>query len=281
LPTDAQRRPSWASRTFRSLRASLGSTAYVTLTLLVSLAFVLILTSALNYSKFLSTYNSLSDRRIAMVTDWMRDSIQVVLNLGLELKGAAAAGNILQAAMSRDPHISNIALFDTASKRIVFSSDPEQVGKPIQPEWLEAQHRASGPHWKLESEDPVIVGVRIDSSVMENVGGVAVSYSMHDTHLKIAEMRNKLIIDAVSVFALFTLFAVIGALFATRGLRRTLTGLMSEFDFDASDQAAGAHLPSRLREPAQHFRANAASAEDELADIERDMAHTAASERRS
>ena len=261
-------------RTLRSLRASLGSTAYVTLTLLVSLGFVLILTTALNYSKFLSTYNGLSDRRIAMVTDWTRDSIQNVLNLGLELKGVAAAGPILQAAMNRDPHISNIVLFDTVSKRIVFSSDPEQIGKPIEPAWLEAQMQSSGPHWKLDNSDPVIVGVRIDSSILKNVGGVVVSYSMHDTNLKVAQMRNRLIVDALSIFALFTLFAVIGALFATRGLRRTLAGLMSEFDFEATEPAASERLPSRLREPAQNFRANAASAEVELADVEHDMART-------
>ena len=265
----------------RSLRASLGSTAYVTLTLLVSLGFVLILTSALNYSKFVSTYNGLADRRIAMVTDWTRDSIQVVLNLGLELRGVAAAGNILQAAMNRDPHISNIALFDTASRRIVFSSNPEQVGKPAEPAWLEAQTHASGPHWRLESDDPLTVGVRIDSSVLPNVGGVAVSYSMHDTNRKIAEMRNELILNALAIFAMFTLFAVVGALFATRGLRRTLAGLMSVFDPDEAEQAAGERLPGRLREPAQNFRANAASAEAELADIERDMARADALERQS
>ena len=258
----------------RSLRASLGSTAYVTLTLLVSLAFVLILTTALNYSKFLSTYNGLADRRIAMVTDWTRDSIQVALNLGLELRGVAAAGSILHAAMNRDPHISNIALFDTLSKRIVFSSDSEQIGKPAPREWLDAQAHASGAHWRLDGDYPLIVGVRIDSSVLPNVGGVVVSYSMHDSNRRVAEMRNELILSALSVFALFTLFAVIGALFATRGLRRTLDGLMNEFDLDAAEPVAGGKLPSRLRVPAQHFRANAASAEVELAGIERDMAHT-------
>ncbi|HEY9212497.1 MAG TPA: hypothetical protein VIQ29_06550 [Ancylobacter sp.] len=272
MPTDARSRPSWAARTFRSLRASLGSTAHVTLTLLVSLAFVLVLATALNYSKFLSTYNGLADRRIVMVTEWTRDSIQVVLNLGLELKGVAAGGNILQAAMNRDPHISSIALFDTASKRIVFSSNPDQIGKPSAEEWLHAQERAAGPHWRLADSDPVIVGIRLDSSVLQNVGGVVLAYSMDDTYRKTAEMRDQLIISSLAIFALFTLVAVIGSLLVTRGLRRTLGGLMIAFDPDASDTAAGARLPSHLIQPAQRFRANAADAEAELAGIERDMA---------
>lgn len=273
MPTDALRRPTRAARYFRLLRASLGSTAYVTLTLLVSLAFVLILATALNYSKFLSTYNGLSDRRIAMVTEWTRDSIQVVLNLGLELKGVAAAGNILQAAMNRDPHIGSIALFDTASKRIVFSSNPDQVGKPAAPEWLDAQQHATGSFWKLANSDPVIVGIRLDSSVLDNVGGVVLAYSLADTDNKITAMRNELIASALSIFALFTLLAVAGALFATRGLRRTLAGLSNALDPDVPDHAASASLPTSLRQPAEHFRANAARAEAELADIECDLAH--------
>lgn len=263
------------------MRASLGSTAYVTLTLLVSLGFVLILATTLNYSKFISTYNGLADRRIAMITEWTRDSIQVVLNLGLELKGVAAAGNILKAAMNRDPHIGSIALFDTASQRIVFSTNPDQVGKPAAPEWLHAQERATGPHWKLAESDPVIVGIRIDSGAVPNVGGAVLSYSLEDAHRNIAMMRDELIISALAIFALFTLVAVAGSLLVTRGLRRTLAGLSATFDPDAPDTAASARLPARLRELATHFRANATSAKAELADIEREMTHAAASEPRA
>lgn len=248
----------------RSLRASLHATTFVTLALLVSLAFVLSLATLLNYSKFLTTFSELSDRRVALVTTWTRDSIEVLLNLGLELKGLHAAPGILEKAKAHYPYIESISLFDTASDRILYSTVSELVGKPTPPAWVDAQAKATRPDWHLDGENSSTVGIRLDSSFLKGLGGVAVVYSTAEAGEKIATMRNQLVASALAVFAGFALLAVVLALLATRGMRRTLRGLTDAFEPEEG-RPVDARLPQALRDPVRAFRQAVEEAESELA----------------
>lgn len=255
----------------RSLRASLHAATYVTLALLVSLAFVLALATLLNYSKFLTTYTELSDRRVALVTAWTRDSIEVLLNLGLELKGLQAAPGVLEQAKARYPYIESISLFETASGRILYSTLSDQVGKATPPTWLSAQANATQATWHIDGEDPAVAGIRLDSSFLKGLGGIAIVYSTADAHAKMELMRERLTLTALTVFGAFALLAIILALLATRGMRRTLRGLADALD-PSSDHAVDERLPEPLRAPIVAFREATTQAEAALAEAERDLA---------
>ncbi|ADH89484.1 hypothetical protein Snov_2188 [Ancylobacter novellus DSM 506] len=255
----------------RSLRASLHAATYVTLALLVSLAFVLALATLLNYSKFLTTYTELSDRRVALVTAWTRDSIEVLLNLGLELKGLQAAPGVLEQAKARYPYIESISLFETASGRILYSTLSDQVGKATPPTWLSAQANATQATWHIDGEDPAVAGIRLDSSFLKGLGGIAIVYSTADAHAKMELMRERLTLTALTVFGAFALLAIILALLATRGMRRTLRGLADALD-PSSDRAVDERLPEPLRAPIMAFREATTQAEAALAEAERDLA---------
>jgi hypothetical protein len=261
------------------MRTSLHATSHVTLALLVSLAFVLVLATLLNYSKFLTTYTELSDRRIALVSQWARDSVEVLLNLGLELKGLQAAPEILAQAKSRYPYVENISLFDGGSGRILYSTSPDLVGKQAPAEWLARQAASREATWHIDGADPAIAGIRLDSSFLKGVGGIAIVYSTGEAHRKIAMMRERLVVTALAVFAAFALIAVIFALLATRGMRRTLTSLTDALDPDRDEQAdgRGLALPDPMRGPTDAFRHNAATANRELAQAERELADAASS----
>lgn len=253
-----------------ALRTSLSATTHVTLALLVSLAFVLLLATLLNYSKFLTTYTELSDRRVALVTSWTRDSIEVLLNLGLELKGLHAAPGILEQAKSRYPYIESISLFDTAGGRILYSTSGELVGKSTPPAWLAAQAQSTQTRWHIDGTDSAVAGIRLDSSFLKGVGGIAILYSTADAQAKIAGMRERLIMTALGVFGVFGLLAVILALLATRGMRRTLRGLADALD-PSGGQPLDPRLPEPLRAPIVAFRDATVGAENALSDAEKDL----------
>ncbi|MCK0209438.1 hypothetical protein MWN33_15495 [Starkeya koreensis] len=270
MPIRAPSRPFSAGSFFRSLRASLHATTFVTLSLLISLAFVLALATLLNYSKFLTTYTELSDRRVALVTTWTRDSIEVLLNLGLELKGLHAASAILEQAKTRYPHIESISLFDTASGRILYSTSPELLGKPTPHAWLEAQAHSTRPTWNIAQEDPAVAGVRLDSSFLKGLGGIAIVHSTTQAREKIARMRDELVMTALGVFGAFAVLAVALALLATRGMRRTLRGLTEALD-PSTGTPAKSQAPPGLRGPLSAFRQAVEAAESELAGAEKEL----------
>lgn len=271
MPSSVPTRARTPGQLLRSLRASLHATTYVTLALLVSLAFVLALATLLNYSKFLTTYTELSDRRVALVTAWTRDSIEVLLNLGLELKGLEAAPGILEQAKARYPYIESISLFETASGRILYSTHADQVGKPTPPAWLAAQAQAPQATWHIDGDDPAVAGIRLDSSFLKGLGGIAIVYSTADARAKMALMRERLTLTALAVFGAFALLAIILALLATRGMRRTLRGLADALD-PSSGRPVDARLPEPLRAPIAAFREATTQAEAALAAAERDLA---------
>ena len=261
------------------MRTSLHATSHVTVALLVSLAFVLVLATLLNYSKFLTTYTELADRRIALVSQWARDSVEVLLNLGLELKGLQAAPEILAQAKSRYPYVENISLFDGSSGRILYSTSSELVGKLAPTEWLARQAVSREATWHIDGTDPAIAGIRLDSSFLKGVGGIAIVYSTGESHRKIAMMRERLVVTALAVFAAFALIAVIFALIATRGMRRTLSGLTDALDPDHGEptEMRGLALPDPMRGPTAAFRHAAATANRELAQAEQELADAAPS----
>ncbi|QFR32682.1 hypothetical protein [Ancylobacter sp. TS-1] len=270
MPNSAPSRPASPGSFVRSLRASLHATTFVTLSLLVSLAFVLALATLLNYSKFLTTYTELSDRRVALVTTWTRDSIEVLLNLGLELKGLHAAPAILEQAKTRYPHIESISLFDTASGRILYSTSPDLAGKPTPPAWLEAQAHSLKPTWHIDDDDPAIAGIRLDSSFLKGLGGIAIVHSTTQARARMAQMRDELLMTAFGVFAIFAVLAVALALLATRGMRRTLRGLTDALDPTAQSPAE-TRVPAELQAPIIAFRQAVAAAEIELAGVEQEL----------
>lgn len=261
------------------MRTSLHATSHVTVALLVSLAFVLVLATLLNYSKFLTTYTELADRRIALVSQWARDSVEVLLNLGLELKGLQAAPEILAQAKSRYPYVENISLFDGSSGRILYSTSSELVGKLAPTEWLARQAVSREATWHIDGTDPAVAGIRLDSSFLKGVGGIAIVYSTGESHRKIAMMRERLVVTALAVFAAFALIAVIFALIATRGMRRTLSGLTDALDPDHGEptEMRGLALPDPMRAPTAAFRHAAATANLELAQAEQELADAAPS----
>lgn len=265
-----------AARRILPLLDPLRSTATIAAVLLISLVFVLSLVTLLSYFKFESSLTAITERRVGLIVERAKDSIESVMRLGLKLEDIEAVGGIVEEARGRDPRIENIHVFRTDKARHVFASDTSEIGGPVDPAWLAAQAASTDGSWRIQSGGHAVVGTRLDSSIVDGIGGVAVTYSLVAVIGRIETMRDNLILAALATVAAFALVALISAPLMTRGFRRTLGNLADAIDGDAGAETRATGLPESLRESVEQFRRTAGEAERELDRIEAALAERSA-----
>jgi len=231
----------------------LRSTLTIAAVLLVSLAFVLGLVTLLSYFKFESSLTTLAERRIGLIVEQARASIESVMRLGLKLEDIEAVRGVVEEARRRDPRIENIYVFRTDNARNIFSSDPTAIDAAVDPRWLGAQKASAHGLWRIQSGSRAVVGRRLDSSLAEGIGGIVVVYSLADVLARIATMRNNLILAAAVIFAGFGMVALVSAFFVTRGFRHAV-GSLADAMGAADAPVAGASLPASLQKSVDGFR---------------------------
>jgi hypothetical protein len=246
----------------------LRSTATIAAVLLISLVFVLGLVTLLSYFKFESSLTTITERRVGLIVERAKDSIESVMRLGLKLEDIEAVRGIVEKARGRDPRIANIHVFRTDSARHVFASDAAEINAPVDPAWLAAQTTSANGNWRIQSGGRAVVGTRLDSSIVEGIGGVAVTYSLVAVIGRIETMRDNLILAAAATVAVFSLIALVSAPLLTRGFRRTLGNLADAIGADAGSDATATRLPESLKESVEQFRRTAGEAGRELDRIE-------------
>ncbi|MEP9378641.1 hypothetical protein ABLE91_18135 [Aquabacter sp. CN5-332] len=255
----------------KRLFGALGESVHIAAAIVLSLAFVLILTTTLNHWKFASTYGEIAERRIALVGQRAHDSIDAALRLGLKLEDVATAQQIVANAKEEDRRVESVAVFSARSSRILHATDPTLVGTPVPEAWLSAQRQATGKSWHIGGEDLATVGMRLDTGDEKGVGGIALVYSLAETQRAMAHMRVAQIEEMLAIFALFVIIALVATMLATRDLHRPLKGLANMLQAGGSDGDPGGVLPESLRLPAAQFRAAAAEAAAALEAAERDL----------
>jgi hypothetical protein len=246
----------------------LRSTATIAAVLLISLVFVLSLVTLLSYFKFESSLTAITERRVGLIVERAKNSIESVMRLGLKLEDIEAVRGIVEEAGGRDPRIENIHVFRTDRGRHVFASDTAEIDLPVDPAWLAAQAASADGSWRIQSGGRAVVGARLDSSIVEGIGGVAVTYSLVDVIVRIETMRDNLILAAAATVAAFSLIALISAPLMTRGFRRTLGSLADAIDGDTGSDPTAPRLPESLRESVEQFRTTAGEADRELDRLE-------------
>jgi hypothetical protein len=259
----------------------LRSTATIAAVLLISLVFVLSLVTLLSYFKFESSLTAITERRVGLIVERAKDSIESVMRLGLKLEDIEAVRGVVEEARGRDPRIENIHVFRTDKARHVFASDTAEIDAPVDPTWLAAQAASTDGSWRIQSGGRAVVGTRLDSSIVEGIGGVAVTYSLVAVISRIETMRDNLILAALATVAAFALVALVSVPLISRGFRRTLGNLADAIDGDTGSETKATRLPESLRESVEQFRRTAGEADRELDRIEAALTdRPAAAERR-
>jgi hypothetical protein len=246
----------------------LRSTATIAAVLVVSLVFVLGLVTLLSYFKFESSLTTITERRIDLVVERARESIESVMRLGLKLEDIEALRGIVEEAKTRDARIETIHVFRTDNARNVFSSDPAAIDASVASHWLAAQAASPGGNWRIQSGNSAIVGRRLDSSIAEGVGGFVVVYSLADVIARIEAMRGRLLVAAAATVAAFAMIALVSAPLITRGFRRTLGNLADALGAARGSRGAHSGLPDSLRQSVEEFHETARHASHELDRLE-------------
>src|SRR3990167_3060808 len=136
----------------------LRSTATTAAVLLISLVFVLSLVTLLSYFKFESSLTAITERRVGLIVERAKDSIESVIRLGLKLEDIEAVRGIVEEARGRAPRIENTHVFRTDRARHLFASDPAEIDAPVDPAWLAAQAASADGIWGIQAGGRAVVG---------------------------------------------------------------------------------------------------------------------------
>lgn len=237
--------------------------------LLVSLAFVLGLVAFLGYFKFGSSLTTIAERRIALIADEARESIEMEMRLGLKLEDIQAVRGVVEGAQARDPRVQHIYVFSSETGRNLFASDPAAIAAAVDPAWLGAQSSATDGAWRIHSGSSAVIGRRLDSNIAPGIGGIVIVYSLEDVLARIAAMRTKLLLATAGTYTVFSLIALAGAMLITRGFGRTVRGLADAISApEPSSIGATTPIPESLRLSVDRFRAAASEAGRQLDRLE-------------
>lgn len=250
------------------------SATKIMITALLALGFVLGLITLLNYFKFESSLAALTDRRLAVITDNARDSIEAAINLGLSLRNLESAPAVLQRARVQDGRIEALHVFGTDG-RVLYSTDTQAVGDMIDPAWLNAARQVDARSWQVSTDAALVTGRRLDSSFAQGIGGLVLVYPVADGAMRVAEMRNDLVGAALLILLAFSLLGAIGAALISRHVGRLFSGLMQAVEGTGTGTSGG-RLPPSLQAVAGRLRANLTEVRGELDDIEATLAATIA-----
>ncbi len=245
----------------RRLLDQLRSASTIVAVLIVSLAFVLGLVAFLGYFKFESSLTTIAERRIALIANEARGSIELAMRLGLKLEDIQALRSVVESAQARDPRVQNIYVFRSDTGRNLFASDPSVIAAAVDPAWLDAQSSAADGDWTIQTGSSAVIGRRLDSNIAPGIGGIVIVYSLEDVLARIAAMRAKLLLAAAGIFAVFSLVALVGAVLITRGFGRTVRGLADAISAsEPSSTGATTPIPESLRLSVDRFREAASEA---------------------
>lgn len=232
---------------------------------LLSLAFVILLVGLLNYYKFQTTFQDVAERRVSMILDRAKSSIESAMDLGLRLEDVGAAPLILGSLTVQDWRVEDAFIFEGAEGRAIFALDPEIIGRPIDPALLAMHARHANGVWRLPEDDRVFLGARLDSAYSDGVGGIALAYSLAELHADAQAMRGELAAAMAATLAIFAGLAFIGLYFLSSEYRSSARNIHRAL----RDPEKDGELPDELREGLRRFHAVTTQADRELRELEK------------
>ncbi|WP_207461225.1 hypothetical protein [Azospirillum sp. SYSU D00513] len=208
---------------------------------LMALVFVLSLVALLNFFKFQSSLQSLTERRLSVITADVRESLEAGLSLGLSLKHFENAPAILERARALDEGIAALYVF-AADGRILHSTDRASAGKLVDRDWMSAQREAHQGLWHYRTSGLLVLGHRLDSSFAAGVGGLALVYPTDALLARVNLMRGDLMAAAALTLLGFSTLAAAPAILASRHLERIFAGIARTL-VDSRDTGDGGATP--------------------------------------
>lgn len=192
--------------------------------ILTILAAALSLIGVLNYFKFDSTLTAMQNSRVEVVGYDVKSAIQAATDLGLRLKDTSDAQTVIERAISEEPILAGISVFDREGQ-VLFQATAQNKGPvalpggQVQPAWLLDNLKAAKA-WQTTTGHSFVVGLPLETPFGLVIGGIALQYDKEQHWSVLQAMRNELLLAGGVIFLAF---AVIAAIVVHRLFRRLIS----------------------------------------------------------
>ncbi len=192
----------------------------------VALALVLVagvtMTGILSVYKFERTLANLLTSRFLFVVNDIRQKVETQMDLGLPLVDLQGVSAELDTYLRLDEQILSIEVFDETGN-VLFSTDASFVGDLVSKNWLVLwRANRTKQMWSTLETDAGVVGVPLRNNLSQNVGSLALRYSRDFLDQSVLEQVERLLLIAVGVVVVISLFTFI---ICTSMLKRTCEDL--------------------------------------------------------
>ena len=179
------------------------------------------LTAYLNISKFDRTLNDLEKSRLQMVVGDIKANLETGLSLGLPLKSLDNAHALIDAQAKQDPNILDILVHDENGV-VLFQNETQRTFSTIPQAWRLAATGQGERAWFLKeegtkTEEPaLVVTATLSGGISQDLGGVAIRYSMAAHQNTLREVQEKLVLASLANIFVTALLCYLGIKLFTR-----------------------------------------------------------------
>jgi len=213
-------------------------TTKTSLTIIVILAFAVVVTNFLNYYKYQSTLRELVQSRFVVVGLDIKHAIEGSVNLGIPLSQTENTQEILNRVKAGDAQILSVEVFEIAGAKgnRIFGTNAAGIGQEVPDDWVKSAERTDSSNWQFDEDEAFGVGIALINNFNKSIGGVVLRYSRAYQQGKIDAMFQALGQTVLIVFGISCILAFIGVYVFFRPISTTFARMTASLSSLLSDE---------------------------------------------
>ena len=192
------------------------------------LASAVTLTGLLNHYEYRKYLAGLLRDRHALVLQDIGHNIEASLSLGLALNALPGVDGDLLDSMQQHGQVLSIEMFDE-NGIVLYGTDESLRGDLVSEEWVAAWD-AGEAVWSRLEPDAHVVGLRVENSLGQAVGSLALRFSRTEFDGNVQDMALRIAGLCAAVVVGFVLLGAVLSVFVTRPLRQRLQAMQAPID---------------------------------------------------
>ena len=192
------------------------------------LASAVTLTGLLNHYEYRKYLEGLLRDRHALVLQDIGHNIEASLSLGLALNALPGVDGDLLDSMQQHDQVLSIEMFDEHGI-VLYGTDESLRGDLVSEDWVAAWN-AGEPVWSRLEPDAHVVGLRVENSLGQAVGSLALRFSRTEFDENVQDMALRIAGLCAAVVVGFVLLGAVLSVFVTRPLRQRLQAMQAPID---------------------------------------------------
>ncbi|CAK0768848.1 putative Cache_3-Cache_2 domain-containing protein [Azospirillaceae bacterium] len=138
----------------------------------------------LTFHELTNNFNQLNQARVNLVIQDIRQITESQINIGASIQSANNLQEILERKRGSDKGILSIEIFDQFGVS-VHNTDRGLIGEHVPESWVAVSITKTEGIWSLMDQDAQVVGVTLQNSHFQPVGGVSLRYSLEKSQYSV------------------------------------------------------------------------------------------------